>query len=226
MSSTNKTTNYNLSQFVGTDIPSILNDYNGDMQAIDTAVHNVAVAEGDNASDIAGLQSTVSGHTSQITQVDSNVTALSGRVLTVEGKVTELDNKKGRLLLAIPRNTYNDNASWCNALKTAITNAGIDLYDETYDGESARLMIQWNGMLFKWIGGYDFNRVINTVESLSSRTDYNIYSTTININNNTNTILNTEVTHVIPTDVSETDYIEMTHNTSTPYDRYTVLFIA
>lgn len=92
MSSTNKTTNYNLSQFVGTDIPSILNDYNGDMQKIDTAVHNVSVASGDNASDIASLQSTVSGHTSQITQIDSNVTAVSGRVLTVEGKVTNIEN--------------------------------------------------------------------------------------------------------------------------------------
>lgn len=35
MSSTNKTTNYNLSQFLGTDKPSWLGDYNGDMSAID-----------------------------------------------------------------------------------------------------------------------------------------------------------------------------------------------
>lgn len=35
MSSTNKTTNYNLSQFVGTDKPAWLSDYNGDMSAID-----------------------------------------------------------------------------------------------------------------------------------------------------------------------------------------------
>lgn len=93
MSSTNKTTNYNLSQFVGTDIPSILNDYNGDMQKIDTVVHNVSVASGDNASAIASLQSTVSGQTSQITQIDSNVTALGGRVLTTEGNITTLGNR-------------------------------------------------------------------------------------------------------------------------------------
>lgn len=92
MSSTNKTENYNLSQFVGTDIPSILNDYNGDMQKIDTAVHNVSVASGDNASDIAILQSTVSGHTNQIAQIDRNVTAVSGRVLNVESKITNIEN--------------------------------------------------------------------------------------------------------------------------------------
>lgn len=36
MSSTNKTTNYELSQFVGTDKPAWLSDYNSDMSAIDT----------------------------------------------------------------------------------------------------------------------------------------------------------------------------------------------
>ena len=42
MASTNKTTNYELSQFLGTDKPSWLGDYNSDMGKIDTAVHTVA----------------------------------------------------------------------------------------------------------------------------------------------------------------------------------------
>ena len=36
MASTNKTTNYELSQFIGTDKPTFLGDYNGDMLKIDT----------------------------------------------------------------------------------------------------------------------------------------------------------------------------------------------
>lgn len=36
MASTNKTTNYNLSQYVGSDKPTYLGDYNSDMQKIDT----------------------------------------------------------------------------------------------------------------------------------------------------------------------------------------------
>lgn len=44
MSSTNKTTNYNLSQFVGTDKPAWLGDYNQDMSRIDTGIHNAAEA--------------------------------------------------------------------------------------------------------------------------------------------------------------------------------------
>lgn len=40
MASTNKTTNYDLSQYIGTDKPTYLGDYNGDMLKIDTAIKN------------------------------------------------------------------------------------------------------------------------------------------------------------------------------------------
>ena len=43
MSSTNKTTNYNLSQFIGTDKPAWLTDYNADMSKIDAGI---ATAQG------------------------------------------------------------------------------------------------------------------------------------------------------------------------------------
>ena len=39
MASTNKTTNYNLSQFLGTDKPAWLADYNSDMTKIDGGIH-------------------------------------------------------------------------------------------------------------------------------------------------------------------------------------------
>lgn len=42
MASTNKTTNLELSQFIGTDKPSWLGDYNTDMSKIDTAVHTAS----------------------------------------------------------------------------------------------------------------------------------------------------------------------------------------
>ena len=39
MSATNSTTNYELSQFIGTDKPAWLSDYNGDMAKIDAGIH-------------------------------------------------------------------------------------------------------------------------------------------------------------------------------------------
>lgn len=44
MSSTNKTTNYELSQYVGSDKPTYLGDYNGDMLKIDTQMKANATA--------------------------------------------------------------------------------------------------------------------------------------------------------------------------------------
>lgn len=87
MSSTNKTDNYHLSQFVGTDIPSILNDYNGDMRKIDTAIKEVATAEGDNATNIAELQVSVRQHGTEIGGLNSTVNSLSGRVIEIESKI-------------------------------------------------------------------------------------------------------------------------------------------
>lgn len=93
MSSTNKTTNYELSQFVGSDKPAWLGDYNSDMLKIDTAVHNVAStatgADGKadaNATSIGTLTNlTTTAKTSlvaAINEVDSNADTAQGTATT------------------------------------------------------------------------------------------------------------------------------------------------
>lgn len=56
MSSTNKTTNYELSQYIGTDKPTYLGDYNGDMLKIDTQMktNETAAATADGKAVTAG----------------------------------------------------------------------------------------------------------------------------------------------------------------------------
>ena len=100
MSSTNKTANYQLSQFVGNDIPSILNDYNGDMRKIDTAIKEVANAGGDNATAVAELQATVGQHTTEIGGLNSTVNSLSGRVIGIEGKIPANASESNKLITA------------------------------------------------------------------------------------------------------------------------------
>ena len=63
MASTNKTENYDLSQFVGTDHPTWLGDYNGDMAKIDAQLKRNA---DDIASATAGGLTSVS-HTADLT---------------------------------------------------------------------------------------------------------------------------------------------------------------
>ena len=77
MASTNKTTNYNLSQFIGTDKPTYLGDYNSDMLKIDTQMKtnadNVATA----ISGVESAQATANG--ANQTAQSANATATSAQ---------------------------------------------------------------------------------------------------------------------------------------------------
>jgi hypothetical protein len=100
MSSTNKTANYELSQFVGTDIPSILNDYNGDMRKIDSAIKNASVAGGDNAVAIAELQSTTARMNTEIGGINSTVNTIGGKVVGIEEIIPATASAENKLLTA------------------------------------------------------------------------------------------------------------------------------
>ena len=83
--STNKTANYELPQFVGTDKPSWLGDVNGAMSAIDTGMHT-------NATTIAGVQSTIQTLSASVDSTNQSVTSLSNSLDTLDGRVTTLEN--------------------------------------------------------------------------------------------------------------------------------------
>lgn len=89
MTATNHTKNYNLSQFAGTDRPTWLGDYNGDMAKIDTRLKQNA---DDIASASAGKLTTVE-HTADLT---GNGTAGSplGVAATI-AKKTDIPDVKG-----------------------------------------------------------------------------------------------------------------------------------
>lgn len=76
MSSTNKTTNYELSQFVGSDKPTWLGDYNSDMGKIDTQMkaNNTAVTTAQSTADTAVATSNTALSNSN-TAIDTSTTA-------------------------------------------------------------------------------------------------------------------------------------------------------
>lgn len=89
MTATKHTGNYNLSQFVGTDRPTWLGDYNGDMTKIDAQLKQ-------NADDIAsaaagGLKTVV--HTADLTGNGTDVSPLG--VATSIAKKTDIPNVSG-----------------------------------------------------------------------------------------------------------------------------------
>ena len=79
MASTNKTSNLQLSQFIATDTPTWLVDYNGDMEKIDAGVGRVE--------ELAQTASTQAvGVANGLQTTNQNVTTLSGQVANVQNQ--------------------------------------------------------------------------------------------------------------------------------------------
>lgn len=100
MSSTNKTTYYDLSQYIGTDKPTYLGDYNSDMSKIDAGIHGAddkATTASQNAGSaiakVSELEKTVQSHTNAITTLQTDTTALKESVKTAQNTATSADGK-------------------------------------------------------------------------------------------------------------------------------------
>lgn len=78
---TNSTQNYELPQFIGTDKPTWLGDFNTAMSTIDAGM-------AENASDITGLDTRVTSAEGVASQASSDVSTLTSTVNTLSGNVT------------------------------------------------------------------------------------------------------------------------------------------
>ena len=80
MASTNRTPNYNLPQFIGTDKPTWLGDVNGAMSNIDSAIK-------ENADGIVTLTTEVDTASSSIERIDTSINTING---TLESQATTI----------------------------------------------------------------------------------------------------------------------------------------
>ena len=96
MGATNHTTNYNLSQFVGTDKPAWLQDYNGDMTKIDAGI-NAAKLAADSADLAAGAaQSDATAANNAITNtITPAITSLQTAVGSQGGSINTITSLIG-----------------------------------------------------------------------------------------------------------------------------------
>lgn len=113
MASTNKTTNYELSQYVGSDKPTYLGDYNGDMLKIDTQMKANALAAA-----TADSKATTAG-TNASTALENAATA-DGKAVTAGETATS----------ALSKATANETA--IVALQTANTYSTTETVIGTY----------------------------------------------------------------------------------------------
>ena len=139
MASTNKTANYDLSQYVGTDKPTYLNDYNSDMLKIDEGIHDAQV-KADEIGDLTNLltdnkNNIVSAINEVDTHADNNATATATNTNAI-GTLTNLETtNKNNLVSAINEvNTFKNNFDLNNSTPYAISdlvasNINVDYCD-------------------------------------------------------------------------------------------------
>lgn len=129
MAHTNSTANYNLTQFVGTDIPNPLTDYNGDMETIDTTMHNIAESVTDNVDSISALDTRLTTAEGDIDAVETRATNLESSMSTAESDIdtlqTTLTTAVGNIsTLTTKVGTAEDDI---DALETRMTTAESDI---------------------------------------------------------------------------------------------------
>lgn len=140
MSSTNKTTNYNLSQYIGTDKPTYLGDYNSDMLKIDNQLKANADSAS-NAASAAGAAQAVAGDASKNVQnLNNSVTANSADIASLKTKNAQQDssiqNASNTASSALNKANQNDhNIADINARNqwiqgTNIHNTGLPNYSK------------------------------------------------------------------------------------------------
>lgn len=139
MSATNHTQNYDLSQFVGGDIPSWLNDYNGDMSKIDAAIASVAQGSGDVAADVASLKSRMTAAEADIDAAESNISTLQTTASTQGAAITQNANNI---------TTTNSNVSALDTRVTALENASGSNFDITAHTGTATVSNGDSGSIF------------------------------------------------------------------------------
>lgn len=91
MSSTNKTTNYKLSQYIGTDKPTYLGDYNGDMSKIDNQMKANAVSASNATSAASAAQAVAEKASKNVQALNDSVTANSKDIASLKTKDAQQD---------------------------------------------------------------------------------------------------------------------------------------
>lgn len=125
MAHTNSTSNYELSQFIGTDKPTFLGDYNGDMQKIDAAIKG-AKDTADGASTTANAASALA-----TTASETATTAATAAASADANATTALNTANGATT------TANNAATAASAASTAATNAATKADAAKTEAEAA-----------------------------------------------------------------------------------------
>lgn len=145
MSATNSTPTINLPLFIGTDKPAWLVDWNGAMNAIDSAIAALQTAESGTAASLSALansvtalSNTVSQQTTAIETVTQSVNQLAGNVTTINGNINTINSLIGN---GEPTTTDKTIIGAINEINAKIPEGGaIAADDVSYDNTDSGLV--------------------------------------------------------------------------------------
>ena len=182
MASTNKTTHYELSQYVGSDKPTYLTDYNNDMSAIDTGIYN-AQTKADSAYTAAGLADGKAGDAQ--TTANSALTN-AGTANTNIGTMANLETSdKTSLVGAINENTRNINNFNLTNYYT-INTSDITVTNGTLSSSSLKIATNSDGSIAKIYGTVSVANTTGAVtvsfpSTLRPSSDFNVECSVIGL---------------------------------------------
>lgn len=122
MSSTNKTNYYKLSQYIGTDKPTYLGDYNSDMSKIDAGIHQVQETA-------TTANQTAGSAEAKVTALSPNVEALQNDMAGVKASVQSLtvDNAQNKKDLGTLKEEVSSVKTTANGAQSEVTNLNADI---------------------------------------------------------------------------------------------------
>lgn len=122
MSSTNKTNYYKLSQYIGTDKPAYLGDYNSDMSKIDAGIHEVQETA-------TTANQTAGSAEAKVTALSPNVEALQNDMTGVKASVQSLtvDNAQNKKDLGTLKEEVSSVKTTANGAQSEVTNLNANI---------------------------------------------------------------------------------------------------
>lgn len=166
MSSTNKTTYYDLSQYISTDKPTYLGDYNSDMSKIDAGIHQVqetatTANQTAGSADAKATQATTTANknSKDISNLQASVASINSSNVTRDSNISKAQ---------ATATTANDNAKDAQT-SIALLNNNVSLWEEV-TGDSGKIIARVNRTAHLIV----FNAIINGSGDSSRRVLFNI----------------------------------------------------
>ena len=140
MSATNHTSNYELSQYIGSDEPKYLTDYNGDMSKIDVAIKSADTKAETANTGVATNASAISALDGAVGTMQTQLTTVAG---VANGNTASINTINSLLGHGEPTTTDKTVIGAINEIYADITGGGTDIdadnidYDNTTSGLTA-----------------------------------------------------------------------------------------